>query len=349
MRSTRIWLATIAALAALASPRRRKALFILAVAGLLATVAGCSGGGDAAKNDSLEPSQDVFARAGGLIAFRNGSKIVAVDPENPKDTLVLGPSLDDDPIAWSSDGTKLLLRSRLEDEVQYPLPGLFVLHPDGSRTILQPELSFPLTMARFKKEYPPFPTWGSFSPDGTEVAFASGGGSRGPYIIDADGGKPRPPAGAARSRQGPARVPNPPRGGGVVPGRFVDRVVDFVEDSAKYGHHAVLSFVNPDGTGLREEVAPLPGGGYSLVWSPDGSRLAFWSEDGQIFVINADGSGLRQVTRDGDNRWPAWSPDGSRIAFVHNGTLSTIAPDGTDIQGLNGVTPDGAIAWNPAG
>ena len=98
MRSTRIRLAATAALASLASPRGRKALFILAVAGLLAIVAGCNSGGDAAKNDSLEPSEDVFARAGGWIAFRNGSKIVAVDPANPKDTLALGPSLDDDPI-----------------------------------------------------------------------------------------------------------------------------------------------------------------------------------------------------------------------------------------------------------
>ena len=128
--------------------------------------------------------------------------------------------------------------------------------------------------------------------------------------------------------------------------------LDFVEDSAQYGHHAfVLSFVNPDGTGLREEVAPMRGqptfGGVSLVWSPDGSRLA-GDTDGQIFVINADGSGLRQVTRDGNNTWPAWSPDGSRIAFVHNGTLSIMAPDGTDMESVQGVTPDGAIAWNPA-
>ena len=33
---------------------------------------------------------------------------------------------------------------------------------------------------------------------------------------------------------------------------------------------------------------------------------------------------------------PRGPPDGSRIAFVHNGTLSTIAPDGTDMQSVNG-------------
>ena len=333
MRSTRIRLAATAALAALASPRQRKTLFILVAAGLLAIVAGCNSGDDAAKNDPLEPTQDVFARAGGWIAFRNGTKIVAVDPENAKDTLVLaddtlvpGPQPDDDPIAWSADGTKLLLRSREPELLQRPFYGdLFVLHPDGSRTTLLPEPE----ANSFRRWRPP--TWGSFSPDGTEVTYASTGGSRDPYIIDADGGKPRPLG------RLPYDEERPPEAAAWSPDGSSIAWFDFVERSATYGHHAsVLSFVNPDGTALREEVAPLPGGGRSLVWSPDGSRLAFGDGDlehpGQIFVINADGSGLRQVTREGENHWPAWSPDGSRIAFVHNGTLSTIAPDGTDMQ-----------------
>jgi len=37
---------------------------------------------------------------------------------------------------------------------------------------------------------------------------------------------------------------------------------------------------------------------------------------GGIFVINADGSNLVQVTT-GDDATPVWSPDGSRLAFVH--------------------------------
>jgi Tol biopolymer transport system component/predicted Ser/Thr protein kinase len=52
--------------------------------------------------------------------------------------------------------------------------------------------------------------------------------------------------------------------------------------------------------------------------SPDGQWLAFNSteEEEHLFVVNADGSGLRQITSGTSrNRGPRWSPDGKRIAF----------------------------------
>jgi TolB protein len=57
-------------------------------------------------------------------------------------------------------------------------------------------------------------------------------------------------------------------------------------------------------------------------WSPDGKRIAFGDKDAQgslqIFVINADGSGRRRVTRFDEAgqqaQMPAWSPDGTRFA-----------------------------------
>jgi Tol biopolymer transport system component len=328
-----------------------KAVFTLVVLFLLSTGVGCNSGGNGSNSEgdggTQASSDDVFASVRGWIAFRRGSEIVAIDPANPDDMLVLASSVDDDPIGWSSDGTKLLLRSPIE-ESGIPSPGLFVLHSDGSRT----------TLVQEESESPPRwspATWGSFSPDGTEVAFASDGSSRGPYIISADGGKPSPLGAPCERRRIGGRVVElcgEPLSEAAAWSPDGSRIawVDFVEDSPKYGHHAgVLSFVNPDGGGLREEVAPLPGeGGASLVWSPDGSQLAFWGPS-QIFIINADGSHLRELTDEGVNRWPAWSPDGSRIAFVHNGNLATMAADGTDLQMLGKWAPDGAIAWNPLG
>ena len=58
------------------------------------------------------------------------------------------------------------------------------------------------------------------------------------------------------------------------------------------------------------------------VWSPDGRRIAFENlrdGNGEIYVMNADGSGQRRLTRNPAHDFaPAWSPDGRRIAFVRD-------------------------------
>jgi TolB protein len=94
---------------------------------------------------------------------------------------------------------------------------------------------------------------------------------------------------------------------------------------------ARLMLMNADGTGVR----PFPGGilGRQPAWSPDGRRIAFISyrhrngqrcvsrdecyPTGELYVANADGTGLRRLTRTGvDERDPTWSPDGRWIAYA---------------------------------
>ena len=69
--------------------------------------------------------------------------------------------------------------------------------------------------------------------------------------------------------------------------------------------------VSPVGPG-RRDGAP--------VWSPDGTRLAFHTEqEGKlgIYVVNSDGSGGMRLTHaHGWNHDPRWSPDGKRVAYT---------------------------------
>jgi Tol biopolymer transport system component len=58
----------------------------------------------------------------------------------------------------------------------------------------------------------------------------------------------------------------------------------------------------------------------AFSWSPDGARIVYASDGlagGDLYALEADGSGSMRLTRDGGNLYPAWSPDGRRIAYVH--------------------------------
>ncbi len=95
----------------------------------------------------------------------------------------------------------------------------------------------------------------------------------------------------------------------------------------------------------------------SVEPSPDGESLVFYRVGVQedIFVSNADGSGVRRLTDDSYiDRYPRWSPDGARISFYSNRSgeyqLWTINPDGRDLRQLtNGPADVAHSAWSPDG
>ena len=89
-----------------------------------------------------------------------------------------------------------------------------------------------------------------------------------------------------------------------------------------------LWVMNADGT-RPHRLVDSPGTGGSFTWSPDGRKIAFSvlergppprvrHGDSEVHVVNADGSGSRNLT-DSDHAYddnPVWSPDGRAIAFT---------------------------------
>jgi len=79
---------------------------------------------------------------------------------------------------------------------------------------------------------------------------------------------------------------------------------------------AAVDYVEAVGT---EQISSLENS--YPAWSPDGSRIAFESTrdgpDADVFVMQADGTGVVQLTRnDAYDGTPAWSPDGQFIVFA---------------------------------
>jgi len=136
--------------------------------------------------------------------------------------------------------------------------------------------------------------------------------------------------------------------------------------SAGFHPEYQLFTMNVDGTDvvqLTHRSAAFPADIEGPEWAPDGSRIAFdgAADDGHahIFAMNADGSGLTQITSgDGDEIDATWSPDGTRLAVETQRSPS--GPTGIAIVDVatgelhmiteNPIGGDDAFpAWSPDG
>jgi TolB protein len=107
---------------------------------------------------------------------------------------------------------------------------------------------------------------------------------------------------------------------------------------------ANIFVINEDGTGLKQLTFSDPAKPERNIrpdWSPDGEKIAFASQrdgHGEIYVMNTDGSDQTRLTKTDPsvtNNAPAWSPDGQKIVFQSNRDTNADGTPNTEIYVMN--------------
>lgn len=183
---------------------------------------------------------------------------------------------------------------------------IYVIAPDGTSEV---SLNDEADLATYSG-----PTW---SPDGTQIAFASdrsGNANYNIYVMNVDGSNLR----AVVEDTGGDFAPSwSPDGQKILFQAWRNNTTrwDIYVVDVDGANEQILISTKLDSIELDEQ---LP------IWSPDGSKILFQAGRANIgtdiYVANADGSGVARVTS-GNGRLhssPSWSPDGSQIAFESN-------------------------------
>ena len=188
--------------------------------------------------------------------------------------------------AWSPDGAQIAAGSRQGGTLE-----LYVMNPNGSGAM-------PITS---NVGYRGRPAW---SRDGTKIAFDCqvDPGNDDICVINADG-------------TGFARLTSDPAADGAAAWKPDGSQIAFATN--RYGA-VEIALMSSDGGG----VARINGGtrGFDPAWSRDGAKIAFSQENGgcdpdngcydeyDLYVMNADGSALVQLSSGGDEHEPDWRP-----------------------------------------
>ena len=252
-----------------------------------------------------------------------------IDPNGANKKRLSDPTGDEILPVLSPDGGDIAM-VRLVGQV----PQVFVMRDDGTNTRMVSSLDG----GAF------FPTW---SPDAMRLVVGNYGDARA-WVMSSDGTNARPVVDGADDQQLPALSPDgrkivftTARNFGPtfavfelyvmdMDGSHVTRLTTSPDSTFGYNAYAAWSpdgkqiafirsingsvphlfVMNSDGSGMKQLLTgDLPD--FGVAWSPDGKKLAI-SRDagfgGDIFVANADGTGLTNVTKTGDvdEQYPNW-------------------------------------------
>jgi Tol biopolymer transport system component len=251
--------------------------------------------------------------------------------------------------AWSPDGSKIAFVShRALDGSDAAGAGanLWVMNADGSNPT-------PLTHLTTSAVDSGKPTW---SPDGSKIAYFSEraldlsdslntNSAFNLWVMNADGSGQIPLSQYTVNAVGTAPFAWSPDSG-----KVAFSCGGVLDGSDALNKAFNIWVANGDGSGVKPltRMTALDAFSGSPAWSPDGTKIAFFSArafDGSdaadanftanIWVMNGDGSGATPLTKlttlRADSADPKWSPDGSKIAF---GSIRAL--DGTDFTNTAG-------------
>ncbi|MEW6225611.1 MAG: hypothetical protein AB1627_13380 [Chloroflexota bacterium] len=275
-----------------------------------------------------------FGRAAtGLIAFDTNGDIHVANADGTGVRAFVATPATEHGATFSRDGTRLAYWSR-------PVggsPQLRLVDANGAT-----DLNLTGDMALSADTFMPA---GSWSPDGTRLAFSSGLGDL--YVIATDGSTPARRIGEpGLLRSSPAWSPTG------------DWIAFRGLRSGPFEPPAVY-VIRPDGTG-ETRVSGFSGGVNAMLnpdWSPDGASLLYDAvydaplgadESGEIIVATLDGSSwTERVVVERSPSWMArFSNDGTQIAFLRCrvqecvGAGSDVYVVGTDGSGLERVSDE---------
>ena len=302
---------------------------------------GCGGGGTVTAGNGGNASGGVIAftlrdQAGRLQIFTE-----TLDGSQQKQLTSLGDNGRPD---WSPDGSKITFGSTRNGD-----SWVGVMDADGSNQKMLAEGNAP-----------------DWAPDGVRIAFSRNDGQI--WVMNADGSNVRQITHSGTVKAGPSWSPD---GNQMV-------FIEITNPTSPTDPQPEIGIMNSDGTNERilttedrNNVCQEPDGSEVFLatannanapaWSPVDNRIAMWSgienQYGQIWIINSDGTGSTQLTKEcsrRNNDDPSWSPDGNKILFSTGRSgrneLWMMNTDGSNEQKVSDIDAypyPGRASWRP--